>query len=78
MCGPRLFHLMKEKATILDETLFVTNAGKRSDDDPVWLWTLAVTGRAHQMGVPLASGTGSFGNPARGAVPNLHREMQFP
>jgi imidazolonepropionase-like amidohydrolase len=72
-----LFRLMKEKGTILDETLFVTNAGKRTDDDPVWRFTVAVTRRAHEMGVPLAAGTDSFGNPARDAAPNLHREMQF-
>jgi imidazolonepropionase-like amidohydrolase len=63
--------------TILDETLFVTNAGKRSDDDPVWRWTVAITRRAHHDGIPLAAGTDSFGNPARDAAPNIHREMQL-
>jgi imidazolonepropionase-like amidohydrolase len=72
-----LFRLMKEKGTILDETLFVTNSGKHGDDDPVWRFTVAATRRAHQMGVPLAAGTDSFGNAARDAAPNLHREMQF-
>jgi imidazolonepropionase-like amidohydrolase len=72
-----LFRLMKEKGTILDETLFVTNAGKHGDDDPVWRFTVAATRRAHQLGVSLAAGTDSFGNPARDAMPNLHREMQF-
>jgi imidazolonepropionase-like amidohydrolase len=72
-----LFRLMKEKGTILDETLFVTNAGKNGDNDPVWLFAAAVTRRAHQLGVPLAAGTDSFGNPARDSVPNIHREMQF-
>jgi imidazolonepropionase-like amidohydrolase len=72
-----LFRLMKEKGAILDETLFVTNAGKRGDDDPVWRFTVAVTRRAHQLGVPLAAGTDGFGNPARDAAPNLHREMQL-
>lgn len=72
-----LFTLMKQKGTILDETLFVTNAGKRSDDDPIWLWTVDATRRAHEMGIPLAAGTDSFGNPARDAVPNIHREMQM-
>jgi len=73
----RLLRQMKEKGVILDETLFVTNAGKRGDDDPVWRWTVAVTRRAHEIGVTLAAGTDSFGNPARDAVPNLHREMQM-
>jgi imidazolonepropionase-like amidohydrolase len=72
-----LFRLMKEKGTILDETLFVTNASKHGDDDPVWRFTVAATRRAHRMGVILAAGTDSFGNPARDTVPNLHREMQF-
>ncbi|HUK16891.1 MAG TPA: amidohydrolase family protein [Bryobacteraceae bacterium] len=72
-----LLRLMIEKGTILDETLFVTNAGKRSADDPVWKWTAAVTRRAHQLGVRLAAGTDSFGNPARDAMPNIHREMQL-
>jgi imidazolonepropionase-like amidohydrolase len=72
-----LLRLMKEKGTILDETLFVTNAGKRAEDDPVWLWTIAVTRRAHKMGVPLAAGTDNFGRPAPDALPNLHGEMQL-
>jgi len=72
-----LLRLMIEKGTILDETLFVTNAGKRSADDPVWKWTAAVTRKAHQLGVRLAAGTDSFGNPARDAMPNIHREMQL-
>ncbi|HLH18441.1 MAG TPA: amidohydrolase family protein [Bryobacteraceae bacterium] len=72
-----LLRLMKQKGTILDETLFVTNAGKRGEDDPIWLWTVAVTRRAHELGVALAAGTDSFGNPARDAVPNIHREMQM-
>ena len=63
-----LLRLMKDKGTILDETLFVTNAGKRGEDDPVWTWTVAVTRRAHEIGVPLAAGTDSFGSPReRGA-----------
>lgn len=72
-----LFRLMKEKGTILDETLFVTNAGKHGDDDPVWRFTVAATRRAHELGVPLAAGTDSFGNPNRDPAPNIHREMQF-
>ncbi len=72
-----LFRLMKEKGAILDETLFVTNASKHGDDDPVWRFTVAATRRAHQLGVPLAAGTDSFGNPGRDAAPNIHREMQF-
>ncbi len=78
--GPAITALlrhMKQKGTILDETLFVTNAGKRAADDPVWLWTAAVTRRAHELGVALAAGTDSFGNRARDAVPNIHREMQM-
>jgi imidazolonepropionase-like amidohydrolase len=73
----RLLRLMKEKGTILDQTLFVTNAGKRGEDDPVWVWTVAVTRRAHEMGVPLAAGTDSFGRPGADAVPNIHKEMQL-
>jgi imidazolonepropionase-like amidohydrolase len=72
-----LLRQMKQTGTILDETLFVTNAGKHGGDDPVWLWTIAVTRRAHELGVALAAGTDSFGNPARDALPNLHREMQM-
>jgi imidazolonepropionase-like amidohydrolase len=72
-----LLRLMEDKGTILDETLFVTNAGKRSDDDPVWRWTVAITRRAHHDGIPLAAGTDNFGNPARDPVPNIHREMQL-
>jgi imidazolonepropionase-like amidohydrolase len=72
-----LLKLMKAKATILDETLFVTNAGKRSEEDPVWTWTVAVTRRAHEAGIPLAAGTDSFGNPARDGVPNIHQEMRL-
>jgi imidazolonepropionase-like amidohydrolase len=73
----RLLRLMKEKGTILDETLFVTNAGKRAEDDPVWRWTVAVTRRAHELGVTLAAGTDSFGRPGPDAAPNLHGEMQM-
>ena len=72
-----LFQSMKEKGAILDETLFVTNAGKHGDDDPVWRFTMAATRRAHDMGVPLAAGTDSFGNPNKDAVPNIHREMEL-
>ena len=72
-----LLGLMKSKGTQLDETLFITNAGKRSPDDPVWLWTVAVTRRAYQLGVALVAGTDNFGNPGRDAAPNIHREMQM-
>jgi imidazolonepropionase-like amidohydrolase len=72
-----LFRLMKEKGTILDETLFVTNAGKRGDDDPVWRFAVAATRRAQEMGATLAAGTDNFGNPNRDAVPNIHREMEL-
>lgn len=72
-----LFRLMKEKGAILDETLFVTNAGKHGADDPVWRFTVAATRRAHEMGVILVAGTDSFGNPNRDGAPNIHREMQF-
>jgi len=72
-----VLRLMEDMGTILDETLFVTNAGKRSDDDPVWRWTVAITRRARHDGVPLAVGTDSFGNPGRDPVPNIHREMQL-
>jgi imidazolonepropionase-like amidohydrolase len=72
-----LFRLMKEKGTILDETLFVTNAGKHGDDDPVWRFTVAATRRAHEMGVTLVAGTDSFGNPNHDAEPNIHREMEL-
>jgi imidazolonepropionase-like amidohydrolase len=56
-----LLQLMKEKGTILDETLFVTNMGRR----------------ARAIGVTLAAGTDAFGNPARDAMPNIHQEMQL-
>jgi imidazolonepropionase-like amidohydrolase len=72
-----LLRLMKDMGTILDETLFIANAGKHSDDDPVWRWTVAVTRRAHDAGIPLAAGTDSFGDPAHDATPNIHREMQL-
>ncbi len=72
-----LFRLMKDKGTILDETLFVTNLNKRGDDDPIWQWTIAATRRAHELGIPLAAGTDSFGGPRDGSVPNLHRELRF-
>jgi len=72
-----LFRAMKEKGTILDETLFVTNGGKHGDDDPVWRFTVAATRRAHEMGVTLAAGTDNFGNLNRDSVPNIHREMEL-
>lgn len=72
-----LFRAMKDKGTILDETLFVTNITKRSDDDPVWRFTVAATRRAHEMGVTLAAGTDSFGNANKDAAPNIHREMEM-
>jgi len=72
-----LLRSMEDMGTILDETLFVTNARKQSDDDPVWRWTVAVTRRAHHDGIPLAAGTDSFGDPARDTAPNLHRELQL-
>jgi len=72
-----VLRLMEDMGTILDETLFVTNAGKRSGDDPIWRWTVAITRKAHHDGVPLAAGTDSFGNSARDAVPNVHREMEL-
>lgn len=73
----RLFRMMKERGTILDETLFVTNSGKRGDDDPVWVATVAYTRRAHEMGIPLAAGTDSFISRAPDALPNIHQEMQL-
>jgi imidazolonepropionase-like amidohydrolase len=73
----RLLRLMKDKGTILDETLFVTSAGKRGEDDPVWLWSVAATRRAHELGVTLAAGTDSFGQPSADAVANIHKEMQL-
>lgn len=73
----RLFRLMKEHGTILEETLFVTNSAKHGEDDPVWLSTVAYTRRAHELGIPLAAGTDSFGNPSRDAVPNVHQEMRL-
>ncbi|HEX3748567.1 MAG TPA: amidohydrolase family protein [Bryobacteraceae bacterium] len=72
-----VLRLMEDMHTILDETLFVTNAGKRSEDDPVWTWTVAITRRAAHDGIPLAAGTDSFGNPNRDGVPNIHREMEL-
>jgi len=72
-----LLELMKAKGVQLDETLFVTDAGKRTAGDPIWLWTIAVTRRAHELGVALVAGTDSFGNPARDSAPNIHREMQM-
>jgi imidazolonepropionase-like amidohydrolase len=72
-----VYRAMEDAHTILDETLFVTNAGKRSEDDPIWLWTVAVTREIHRAGLPLAAGTDSFGNPNRDAVPNIHREMEL-
>ena len=72
-----VLRLMEDMGAILDETLFVTNAGKRSDDDPIWRWTVAITRKAHLAGVPLAAGTDSFGNPGRDALPNIHREMEL-
>jgi imidazolonepropionase-like amidohydrolase len=36
-----------------------------------------MTRRVHQAGIPLAAGTDSFGDPAKDATPNLHREMQL-
>jgi len=72
-----VLRLMEDFGTILDETLFVTNAGKHGDDDPVWRWTVAITRRAFHDGIPLAAGTDNFGNPDHDAVPNIHREMQF-
>jgi imidazolonepropionase-like amidohydrolase len=73
----RLLQLMKNHGTILDETLFVTSASKHGEDDPVWTWTVAVTRRAYEMGIPLAAGTDSFGNPSRDAAPNIHQEMRL-
>ncbi|MGA1995505.1 MAG: amidohydrolase family protein [Bryobacteraceae bacterium] len=73
----RLLRLMKERGTMLDETLFVTNTGKRGESDPIWLWTVAVTKRAHQFGIPLVAGTDHFGDPAHDHMPNIHRELQL-
>ena len=72
-----VLRLMEDMGTILDETLFVTNASKRGDDDPIWLWTVAITRKAHHDGVPLAAGTDSFGSPNKDAEPNIHREMEL-
>jgi hypothetical protein len=63
--------------TTLDETLFITDAGKHGESDPIWLWTVAVTRRAHQLGIPLVAGTDDFGDPAHDAVPNIHRELRL-
>ncbi|MGP8247862.1 MAG: amidohydrolase family protein [Bryobacteraceae bacterium] len=72
-----LLRLMKERGTMLDETLFVTNAAKRGESDPIWLWTVAVTKRAHRFGVPLVAGTDHFGDPAHDEMPNIHRELRL-
>jgi imidazolonepropionase-like amidohydrolase len=73
----RLLRLMKERGTMLDETLFVANAASRGDSDPIWLWTVAVTKRAHQFGIPLVAGTDRFGDPTHDRMPNIHRELQL-
>lgn len=74
-----LLQLMKERGTILDETLFVTNLTKHGGDDPVWTWTVAATRRAHEAGIPFAAGTDSFSvaNPSGEDAPSIHQEMQL-
>ncbi len=72
-----LFQLMRERGTLLDETLFVTHLGHTDESDPIWRWTRQVTKRAYKLGIPLVAGTDSFGNPEKQPMPNIHAEMEL-
>jgi imidazolonepropionase-like amidohydrolase len=80
-----LYHLMRDKGTVLDATLFISSRlegappGTAGIADPhrATEWMYAVTSEAKKSGVPVAAGTDGMmpGNPAE--LPNLHREMEL-
>ncbi len=72
-----LLELMRDRGTILDETLFVTHLSHKENSDPIWRWTCEVTKRAHESGVELVAGTDNFANRAKDDVPNIHTELEL-
>jgi len=72
--------LMRRRGTMLDETLFIV-AGAATDPagrvneryTRLFAFALAMVGRAHAAGVPIAAGTDAVG----GSTPNLHAELQL-
>jgi imidazolonepropionase-like amidohydrolase len=67
-----LLHLMAERHTILDATLFVMG------DNPARArWSAAMTHAAWAAGVPVSAGTDSIGVDAPGTQPNIHEELRL-
>jgi imidazolonepropionase-like amidohydrolase len=79
-----LLRSMRERGAILEPTLSasfaISRTGRRErsrvDNVPSLAWSVAVTRRAHQLGVMLAAGTDLLsGGPGR--LPHIHRELEL-
>lgn len=65
-----LLRIMASRQILFDPTLFVFGDNPRQQ-----LAAAEITRRAHQLGVPISTGTDSVGAATPGAVPNVHEEM---
>ena len=81
----KLLMQMRARKTVLDATLFVFDSQARSPQAPPGVrdmqkllkWSIAVTKRAHEVGVRVVAGTDSIGTPEKQAVPNIHDEIEL-
>jgi hypothetical protein len=75
-----LLEAMRARSVILEPTLLVMQLGRVRDEgaplaplDTLPAWAVAVTRRAHALGVPLVAGTDALGT----ETPNIHAELQI-
>lgn len=80
-----LLLLMKERGTILDATLWVTQqiesappgAGGFGEPAQAAAWAFAVTRRARELGVKVGAGTDGMMARSPDGLPNIHTEMEL-
>jgi imidazolonepropionase-like amidohydrolase len=80
-----LLLLMKERGTILDATLWVTQqiesappgAGGFGEPARAAAWAFAITRRAHALGVKVGAGTDGMMARSTDGLPNIHTEMEL-
>ncbi|HEX6307505.1 MAG TPA: amidohydrolase family protein [Longimicrobiales bacterium] len=65
---------MAARGTILDPTLFVYSLTDRQEQAA---WAAAVTSRARELGVRIATGTDGLIGSEQGKLPNVHRELEL-
>ena len=75
-----LLEAMRARGTLLDPTLFIIassvargDSAARVRGDSIVRWAVAVTRRAHELGVPVVAGTDGIGT----VTPNIHAELQL-